>query len=116
VRNHFSLELRRHHQAAIVAPSGELDIASAPELQAALERAWQSGVELVIVDLRAVGFMDSTGLHVILRAHQRAEEADRRLGVVDGGEQVHELLSLTAVLDRLHIAAAPDELLRRSGL
>jgi anti-sigma B factor antagonist len=111
VDNHFSVDVRREREAAIVVPAGEVDLASAPELQAGLERAWQSDAELVIIDLRDVQFMDSTGLHVIVNAHQRAQKADRQFGVVDGGEQVHKLLSLTGVFDTLNVGAAPDELL-----
>jgi anti-sigma B factor antagonist len=109
--SHFSVEVRREHGAAIVVPSGELDLVSAPELQAQLEHAWKSGTEQVIVDLREVPFMDSTGLHVIVGAHQHAQESGLAFGVVDGGEQVHKLLSLTGMLDTLSVAASPDELL-----
>src|SRR4051812_23636198 len=72
--SHFSVEVRREHRAAIVVPSGELDLVSAPELRAQLEHAWKSGAEQVIVDLREVPFLDSTGLHVIVGAHQHAQE------------------------------------------
>jgi anti-anti-sigma factor len=88
-------------------PSGELDLASAPALAAEVERAWRSGAELVTVDLRGVEFMDSTGLRVIIRAHENARDAGRQFGIIDGGDQVHKLLSLTRVLDRLHVTAPP---------
>jgi len=109
--SHFSVEVRREDHAAIVVPSGELDLASAPELREQLERAWRSGAQQVIVDLRDVQFMDSTGLHAIVGAHQYAQESGLAFGVVDGGEQVHKLLSLTRVLDTLRVAASPDDLL-----
>jgi anti-sigma B factor antagonist len=95
----------------LVVPNGEVDLASAPELEAAIERAWQSDLEGVIVDLRGVEFMDSTGLRVILSAHRHARETDRRFGIVDGGGQVHKLLSLMRVFDMLPVAAGPEELL-----
>jgi len=113
VPSEFSVEVRRERRAAIVVPRGELDLASAPALQAQLECAWQSGAEQVIVDLREVEFMDSTGLAVIIGAHRHAQEAGRAFGVVDGGEQVHKLLSLTGALETLNVAAAPDELFHR---
>ena len=56
--------------------------------QAQLEHAWNSGAEQVIIDLRAVPFIDSTGLHVIVSAQQHAQESGLAVGVVDGGEQV----------------------------
>jgi anti-anti-sigma factor len=51
--------------------------------------------------------MDSTGLSVLVRAHQRAEESGRRLGLVNGSQQVQRLLTLTGVADRLTLADAP---------
>lgn len=110
----LSVEVHREDPAAIVAPSGEVDLASAPSLEAALGRVWQSGAQHVILDLRGVQFMDSTGLHVILSAHQHAQRFGLRFEVVDGGEQVHKLLTLTGVLNKLNIAAAPAELLHSS--
>jgi anti-sigma B factor antagonist len=94
-------------------PSGEVDLASAPQLEAEIQQAWQSGAERLILDLRAVEFMDSTGIRVIVSAHQHANQSGRWFGIVDGGDQVHRLLSLTHLLDNLQVATAPDELLQR---
>lgn len=111
VDDQFSVEVHRDQHATIVVPRGELDLASAPKLEAELMAAWESGVELVIVDLRCVDFMDSTGLRVVIEAHQRARDRARRFGVVDGGDQVHKLLTMTGTLNALGVAASPDELL-----
>ena len=66
---------------------------------------------LVIVDLRELEFMDSTGLSVLVKAHQRAEEQGRRFGLVNGSQQVQRLLTLTGVADRLTVVDAPEDLL-----
>jgi anti-anti-sigma factor len=71
----------------------------------------QSDAQLVVVDLRHLEFMDSTGLSVLVRAHQRAEENGRRLGLVNGSQQVQRLLTLTGVADRLTLTDVPGELL-----
>jgi anti-anti-sigma factor len=55
--------------------------------------------------------MDSTGLSVLVRAHQRAVENSQRFGLVNGSQQVQRLLSLTGVADRLALADAPEDLL-----
>lgn len=93
----------------MISVSGELDLASSPALEEELDRVAQSDAKVVIVDLRNLEFMDSTGLSVLVRAHQRAEEDGRRLGLVNGSQQVQRLLSLTGVADRLTLADAPDE-------
>ena len=70
-----------------------------------------SDTKLLIIDLRNLDFMDSTGLSVLVRAHQRTEEQGRQLAMVKGPQQVQRLLSLTGVADRLTLVDSPEELL-----
>lgn len=95
----------------MLAVSGELDLASSPVLEDALERAHESDCSLVILDLRELEFMDSTGLSVLVKAQQRAHESGRRFGLVKGGAQVQRLLSLTGIAERMTLADSPAELL-----
>jgi stage II sporulation protein AA (anti-sigma F factor antagonist) len=88
---------------------GELDLASAPAL--AEELAKLAGAESVIMDLRELEFIDSTGLSVLVKAHQDAQESGRQFGLVKGGPQVQRLLGLTGLAERLTVADAPEELL-----
>jgi anti-sigma B factor antagonist len=111
VQSNFNVEIRDGTQAVVIGVTGELDLASSPALEQELERGAAAQAELVIVDLRNLEFMDSTGLSVLVRAHQRATENGQRFGVVKGPQQVQRLLSLTGVADRLNLADSPDELL-----
>ncbi|MBV9414072.1 MAG: STAS domain-containing protein [Solirubrobacterales bacterium] len=111
MQSHFRLEVRSQGQATIITVSGELDLASSPALQEELDRVAASETQRLIIDLRALDFMDSTGLSVLVRAHQRAEEQGRELAMVKGPQQVQRLLSLTGVADRLTVANSPEELL-----
>jgi anti-sigma B factor antagonist len=111
VQSHFRVEVRSADTATVISVSGELDLASSPALEEELERVAQSDAQLVVVDLRNLEFMDSTGLSVLVRAHQRAEENHRRLGLVNGSQQVQRLLTLTGVADRLMLTDVPDGLL-----
>ena len=111
MQSHFRVEVRHADATAVITVSGELDLASSPALEEELERVAQSDAQLVVVDLRHLEFMDSTGLSVLVRAHQRAEENGRRLGLVNGSQQVQRLLTLTGVADRLTLTDVPGELL-----
>jgi anti-anti-sigma factor len=111
VQSHFRVEVRNADATTVISVSGELDLASSPALEEELERVAQSDAQLVVVDLRNLEFMDSTGLSVLVRAHQRAEESGRRLGLVNGSQQVQRLLTLTGVADRLTLTDVPEELL-----
>ena len=111
MQSHFRVEVRNADATTVISVSGELDLASSPALEEELERVAQSDAQVVVVDLRNLEFMDSTGLSVLVRAHQRAEEHGRRLGLVNGSQQVQRLLTLTGVADRLMLTDVPEELL-----
>jgi anti-anti-sigma factor len=111
VQSHFRVEVRNADATTVISVSGELDLASSPALEEELERVSQSDAQLVVIDLRNLEFMDSTGLSVLVRAHQRAEENGRRLGLVNGSQQVQRLLTLTGVAERLTLTDVPAELL-----
>jgi anti-sigma B factor antagonist len=114
VQSHFRVEVRDEDHAAVVAVSGELDLASSPALEEELDRVVASQTPLVVIDLRGLEFMDSTGLSVLIRAHQRAEESGQRFALVRGSQQVQRLLSLTGVAERLTLVDTPEQLLHGS--
>jgi anti-anti-sigma factor len=111
VQSQFRVEVERQGRTAVIAVSGELDLASGPELEAQLHDISPSDTELVVVDLRELEFMDSTGLSIIVRAHQRLTGEGCALGLVKGSPQVQRLLDLTGVADRIALVARPEELL-----
>jgi anti-sigma B factor antagonist len=111
VQSQFRVQVRNEGQKTVIAVSGELDLASSPALQEELDRVAASDAKLLIIDLRDLDFMDSTGLSVLVRAHQRTEEQGRQLAMVKGPQQVQRLLSLTGVADRLMLVDSPEELL-----
>ena len=97
---HTPLDPRRFHvrttSASTLAVSGDVDVATAPALEAALDRT-----SIVCVDLAGVSFMDAAGLAVLLRAHR-----DRvgGLSVRAPSRCVARLLALTGHDATLHVA------------
>jgi anti-sigma B factor antagonist len=111
-QDNFRVDVRQEGRAVVFAVEGELDLASSPTLEQAIDRLDESDVDLLIVDLRELKFMDSTGLHALVKANKRAGEAGRRFALVQGGAQIQRLLSLTGVGELLTVAQSPEELLR----
>jgi len=107
----FRLEVRTEGAAAIIAVSGELDLASSPAFQEQLERISGPETELLVIDLRELDFMDSTGLSIIVGAHQRLTEQGCSVSIVRGAQQVERLLDLTGVAERLRVVDTPEEAL-----
>jgi anti-sigma B factor antagonist len=111
VQSQFRVEVERTGRAAVIVVTGELDLATGPQLEAELRDISASDTELVVVDLRNLEFMDSTGLSIIVRAHQRLTGEGCELGLVRGSPQVQRLLDLTGVADRIALVTRPEELL-----
>ncbi|HET6507297.1 MAG TPA: STAS domain-containing protein [Baekduia sp.] len=97
----FSVTVEQVDERSVVTARGELDLATAPELESALLPPLREGAS-VALDLRALEFMDSTGVRVIVAAHLAAQEHGGALAVavVDGGPvaRVLEISGLDAVL------------------
>lgn len=84
--------------------AGELSLAEAPILERHLSAALARATSTVVVDLGGVEFIDSTGLSVLVRAQQQANERGVGFGVRNPRAQAHRLLSLTGLEDRLTIS------------
>jgi anti-sigma B factor antagonist len=80
--------------ATWVRVAGELDLATSPQLQRAVEEA-RLGARLVVLDLRELAFIDGSGVHAILDAARQARAEGRRLMLVRGPAQVDLVLTLT---------------------
>src|SRR5215210_944188 len=87
--------------------SGELTLATASALAEALAEAERSRPALLVLDLRNVRFIDSTGLGELVAAHKRSRRDGRRLIVVIAAGQVDRLLRLTGLARQFETAAEP---------
>jgi anti-sigma B factor antagonist len=79
--------------------SGEIDAHTAPALAAAIDAA---GID-VALDLAAVEFVDSSGLRVLIDAHQRLADAGGGLRLTALSEPVRRLLEISGVLGYLGV-------------
>jgi anti-sigma B factor antagonist len=86
--------------AAWIRVVGELDIATTPQLELTLEEALRSA-RLVILDLRQLEFMDSSGIYLLIKADAHARSRGQRLVVVRGPAQIDHLFELVGISDRL---------------
>lgn len=94
----FSYDVVLGRDEVVVTVMGELDLAWAGELERAVSWLRGAGHERIVIDLRDVEFMDSTGLRVLIGLQQSAEREGRRLTLVPGPRQVQRIFELTATL------------------
>ncbi len=107
----LTLETSHDGRAAVIALGGELDLAGAGELSRAL--AELEGEAVVVVDLRGLEFMDSSGLRAIATASQRAQDAGRRFALIPGAAQVMRVFDITRMRERLEFVADAGEVTGR---
>ena len=81
----------------LITVSGEVDLASSPQLDDAIISALDSGAKAVAIDLTDVTFMDSSGLGVIVRGLKRCREAEIDLDLVITNERVLKVFGITGL-------------------
>jgi anti-anti-sigma factor len=84
-------------------------MATVPELEGALRDA-RADAWLVVLDLRELEFIDSSGVQLLLSADRRACEAGGRLLVVRGAAQIDRLLALLDIDRQLELVDQPPAL------
>jgi anti-anti-sigma factor len=95
----FEAEISVRGDELWVLPSGDLDIAAAPELEETLSLAMASDAATIVIDLRGLEFVDSTGLRALVQA--RAGAGGERISFVAGNEHVQSVLRIAGLLEEL---------------
>jgi anti-anti-sigma factor len=104
----FSIRAERRDGVARISAYGELDLETVPLLERTLEAVDQLEPARVVLDFTDLSFVDSTGVHAILRAHTRATENGNVLVVVNSSENVRKVFELTRT-EHLFEAAISDD-------
>jgi anti-anti-sigma factor len=90
--------------------SGELDISGAVEIERRIEEVERSTTGNLVIDLRELAFMDSTGLRIILSADARARDRGAELILVRGPETVDRVFRMAALDRRLRFVEDPAQI------
>jgi anti-anti-sigma factor len=103
----FSAQVDRDGRRIVLSLAGELDLGTLTVLESALPAPTRG--ELLVVDLRKLDFIDSSGLHALMRLDSAARGEGWTLALVRGGERIQRVLDLCRIGDHVRIVAAPDE-------
>jgi anti-anti-sigma factor len=104
----FSISTSDSDGRAVVTIRGELDLATAPELETALLERLDAGDD-VVLDLRELQFMDSSGLRVLVTAHARGADGGPRFAIVrpPAGSEVAKILEIAGIEPQLNVVDEP---------
>src|SRR4051812_31053302 len=101
----FRCEVAPHRDEVLVRPVGELDLATVPMVDEQLAELSSSGFTRLVLDLRGVRFLDSTGLRMLLAWHGRSTNDGIAFSVIPGPPVVQRVLEITGVDGRLTYAS-----------
>jgi anti-anti-sigma factor len=87
-----------------VEPVGELDMATAGRLRDTVDELLATGFAHVVVDLRELYFMDSSGLRLLLDFDSAARADGWRLGLIPGSATVMRVFEVTGIAKQLPFA------------
>ena len=96
----FGVRAQAVERAHVVAPRGELDLFTAGEVRTAL-RARPAESDVVVLDLRALTFLDTSGMRLVVETVHELDGTGVRFALVRGGAEVHRLFSLARLDERL---------------
>jgi anti-sigma B factor antagonist len=102
------LESERSADVLHLRLGGELDLAGVPQLEQGLGDQSDSA-STIVLDLREVDFIDSSGIRAILMADRQARASGRRCVVVRGPESVDRVFRITGLNERLEVVEDPAE-------
>jgi anti-anti-sigma factor len=83
----------------VIDVEGELDLASAPQLEREVLALFALPVHVVTLDLEMLTFMDSSGLNVLNRARTDADDHGIKLTLRNVRDQVHQVLEITRMAE-----------------
>ncbi len=95
----FSVAVHPNRDHVVVAPAGDLDLATAGQVEHQLAELRDAGFTDIVLDLRALTFMDSSGLNLLLCAHRSAQADGHRFRLIEGFESARRLFELTGTAD-----------------
>jgi anti-anti-sigma factor len=102
----FDVAVRREGSALLVAPRGEIDLATVDLVRGAVEAEREPGDNLVL-DLREVAFMDTSGLRFILELVDHAERDSFSVRIVRGPTAVQRVFEVSGLEPRLPFVDEP---------
>ncbi|HEY7151928.1 MAG TPA: STAS domain-containing protein [Solirubrobacterales bacterium] len=93
----------------IIAITGELDIATSPQVRELLDGAAKDSERPLVVDLSDCQFIDSTGLATLLHGTKPAQNGESHVALVSQGGEVRKLLALTAIDKTIPVFETVDD-------
>lgn len=105
----LGLDVTERDGWAVLAVTGEVDVATAPRLREQLVGLVTEGRHRIAVDLEGVDFLDSTGLGVLVGALKRVRTHDGELALVCTQPRILKVFEITGLTKVFPMYGSVDE-------
>jgi anti-anti-sigma factor len=105
----LEVEITQNGGVSVLTLKGELDISGIAWVEDELRQVEETAPAAVVLDLRSLTFMDSSGLRLVLEADMRARREARRFAIVPGPESVHRVFLIALLDKRLEFVDDPSQ-------
>lgn len=103
---HFRVDVRREGPALVVAPRGEIDLGTVDQVRQVIDRE-HDGSSPLVIDLRGVTFLDTSGLRMVVAQNNRADDRGHTLTIVRGPAAVQRVFEIAGLEPKLPFADEP---------
>ena len=105
-RRRLHVDVHPERDVVRVAPVGELDLTTAGLLERELRELRSAGFDHVVLDMRALTFIDSSGIRVVLAEHRFADTSNHEFSLISGPPAIQRALEVCGLLGLLHVNGA----------
>jgi anti-sigma B factor antagonist len=111
----MKLRIRKSQEIYIIDVQGELDLYNAYKLKELLTKMLEKKIERFIINLDEVGYIDSSGIGVLVFISSRVKKLNLKLAITNVHESVQKVMELTKLTDYFPITATLDEAMKQVG-
>ena len=99
----FTIDETARGDAVDLALSGDLDMSATFALEPVLDRVLAEDPRELVLDLSHVGFVDSSGLGLLIATHERATRADVDMAIAGAGPEIQRVIHIAGMDGVLHV-------------
>ncbi len=94
-KNRLETAIRTESGTPVLGVAGEIDVFTAPEFKSAINRAIETGMTNLVIDLTQVSYMDSSGFGTLLSATKRLRPKGGSINLVGCSEAIERMMRIT---------------------
>ena len=109
----MKIRLKEVGDIGLVEVEGEVDAEHSPQLKKTLEKARENKIKYIVLDLKKVSFIDSTGLGILISLMRRLKEEEGHLRLACLQEEVRSIFEITRLYRVFDISESAEDALKK---